>query len=213
MIQHHLHRVYAWIDCKHPRERAVLLVSLFVGTLLLFEGLWWGVEREQGKRARAELQSLTEQRAEMEAQLEVLESENPDGAVRQQIDLLGARIGALDEQLESQTLQILPPQRMPEVLRDLIASMRELEITAIRSELPQQLMSSSEDNLPVLYRHGVVIEMNGRYLALLDFVRELEALPWRLYWLGLEIEANDGQPGTFRLYVYTLSLDEEWIRV
>jgi MSHA biogenesis protein MshJ len=74
-------------------------------------------------------------------------------------------------------------------------------------------VNSANDNLPVLYRHGLVIDLQGEYLALLEYVRALENLPWRFYWLGLEVRAAGPGPREFRLHVYTVSLREEWIRV
>ena len=58
-----------------------------------------------------------------------------------------------------------------------------------------------------------MLDLEGEYLALLDCVRALEALPWRFYWLGIEVQAEGGRTSDFRLHVYPVSLREEWIRV
>ena len=206
----------SWFDGRPMRERAVLAGAAIVVTVLLLEGLWWGPQRERAGAAQADVTSLVEQKSTLSAelgQLEEREALDPDSAIRAQLDLLSGKITVLDQRLQAQTLQILAPEQMPAVLRDLIRTVEGLRITAVRSEAPQRLVNSAEDNLPVLYRHGLVIDLEGDYLGLLDCVRKLEGLPWRLYWLGMEVRADGVAPGEFRLHVYTVSLREEWIRV
>jgi MSHA biogenesis protein MshJ len=206
----------SWFDGRPMRERAVLAAAAIVVTVLLLEGFWWGPQRERAGAAQADVRSLVEQKSTLTAelgQLEEREALDPDSAIRAQLDLLSGKITVLDQRLHSQTLQILAPEQMPAVLRDLIRTVEGLRITAVRSESPQRLVNSAEDNLPVLYRHGLVIDLEGDYLGLLDCVRKLEDLPWRLYWLGMEVRADGMAPGEFRLHVYTVSLREEWIRV
>lgn len=206
----------SWYDGRPLRERAVLAGAALIVSALLFEGLWWGPQRERGAVAATDVKSLVEQESTLTAELEQLElreSADPDTAIREQLDLLAGKISILDDRLRGQTLQILAPEQMPAVLRDMIHNVDGLRITAVRSELPQRLVNSAEDNLPVLYRHGLVIDLEGDYLGLLDCVRKLEELPWRLYWLGMDVRADGPAPGAFRLHVYTVSLREEWIRV
>jgi MSHA biogenesis protein MshJ len=206
----------SWFDGRPMRERAVLAGAAIVVTVLLLEGLWWGPQRERAGAAQADVTLLVEQKSTLAAelgQLEEREALDPDSAIRAQLDLLSGKITVLDQRLQAQTLQILAPEQMPAVLRDLIRTVEGLRITAVRSESPQRLVNSAEDNLPVLYRHGLVIDLEGDYLGLLDCVRKLEDLPWRLYWLGMEVRADGMAPGEFRLHVYTVSLREEWIRV
>lgn len=206
----------AWYDGRPLRERAILAAAALVVTLSLFEGLWWGPQRDRADSAERTVRGLEEQKATLSAELDELEqreSQDPDAAIREQLDLLAAKIGDLDERLRGQTLQILAPEQMTAVLRDMIGSVDGMRITRIRSELPQRLVNSTEDNLPVLWQHGLVIDLEGDYLGLLDCMQKLEELPWRLYWLGLEVEAHGFEPGEFRLHVYTVSLREEWIRV
>jgi MSHA biogenesis protein MshJ len=206
----------SWFDGRPWRERSILAAAAVLATLLIFEGMWWGAERERAAQADAEVASLELQKAGIAVELERLEqreSLDPDAAIREQIDVVQHKLADLDAKLRGQTLQILAPEQMPSVLRDLIGNVQGLRITGIRSELPERLVNSANDNLPVLYRHGLVIDLQGEYLALLDYVRELEELPWRFYWLGMEVRANGVDPRQFRLHVYTVSLREEWIRV
>lgn len=206
----------SWFERRPARERLVLTITVAAVVAFLFDALWWTPAREQLQYARAEIESLKNEKSLLSNELVVLEQRealDPDAALRQQLDVVQQKIARLDEELRGQTLQILPPQQMPVVLRDLIDTTDGLRIVGIRSELPQRLVEGIEDNQPVLYRHGLVLDLKGKYLALLECVRALEALPWRFYWLGIEVHAEGGETSDFRLHIYTVSLREEWIRV
>ena len=212
----HITWLESWFDTRPRRERTFVAVAVIVGTLLMFEGTWWSPEREGAAQSQAEVASLELQKAGVLTELDQLEqreSLDPDAAILNQLEVLQQELADLDANLRGQTLQILAPEQMPSVLRDLIGTVRDLQITGIQSELPERLVNSANDDLPVLYRHGLVIDLQGEYLSLLDYVRALEELPWRFYWLGMEVRANGADPRRFRLHVYTVSLREEWIRV
>lgn len=206
----------SWFEQRPARERLVLAVSMLIAVLFLFETLWWAPKREQLQHARTEIESLEDQKSLLSSEvaaLEQRESLDPDSALRQQLDVVQQKIAGLDEELKGQTLQILTPEQMPGVLRDLIDATERLRIVGIRSEPPERLVESVDGNQTILYRHGLVVELKGEYLALLDCVRALEFLPWRFYWTGVEVDADGGEAADFRLHVYTVSLREEWIRV
>lgn len=205
-----------WFDSRPRRERIILSTASLAAVLLIFEGMWWSPQRERIAQAGSEVSALEVQKAGVVAELDQLEqreSLDPDAAISKQLDALQGDLEDLDRNLRGQTLQILAPEQVPAVLRDLIGNVQGLRVAGIRSELPERLVSSADDNLPVLYRHGLVIDLTGDYLALLDYVRRLEELRWRFYWLGLEVHANGREQRRFVLHVYTVSLREEWIRV
>lgn len=206
----------SWFERRPARERLILALTAVAVVVFLFEVLWWVPAREQLGYARDQITSLENEKSMLSNELLALEQRealDPDAALRQQLDVVQRKIASLDEELRGQTLQILPPQQMPVVLRDLIDTTDSLRIVGIRSEPPQRLVEGIEDNQTILYRHGLVLDLKGEYLALLDCVRALEALPWRFYWLGIEVHAEGNRTSDFRLHVYTVSLREEWIRV
>lgn len=212
----YLRLAIAWYDGRTLRERVILIIAALSVTALVFEGLWWGPQRRRAGAAQEAVTSLEAQQESLQTELTALEkkeAEDPDTAIREQLDVLTKKIGDLDEHLRGQTLQVLAPEQMPAMLRDMIGTVDGLQITGMHSEPPQQLVNDPDSNLPVLYRHGLVIDLKGNYFGLLKCMRKLEGLPWRLYWSGLDIRAHDFEPGEFRLHVYAVSLREEWIRV
>lgn len=205
-----------WFDARSLRERCVLLAAVVLALLLSFESLIWAPARQRLAASAAQLASIQEQRRVLEAELGQLEQQealDPDAAVNRQIESLTRQVGTLDERLGGQALHLIAPERARELLQALISNTERLRIVSIQTEAPQPLGDPGQHDLPVLYRHGLVVDLQGDYLSLLDYVRALEQLPWRLYWLGLEVRADAPGPAEFRLYLYSVSLQKEWIRV
>ncbi len=65
--------------------------------------------------------------------------------------------------------------------------------------------------IPVLYRHRVALSFEGDYAAALDYVRAVEALPYRLRLQRLDIDATRWPVLSIELEVETLGLAEGWI--
>jgi MSHA biogenesis protein MshJ len=64
-----------------------------------------------------------------------------------------------------------------------------------------------------LYRHTLVLRLQGSYLDCLAYLESIEGLPWHLYWTRLELDAGEYPRNDIVLEVQTLSLEEGWIGV
>lgn len=64
-----------------------------------------------------------------------------------------------------------------------------------------------------IYRHGVEIVVQGGYLDILDYLAQLEAMPWQLFWGKAKLDSNEYPKTTLRLTLYTLSLDKKWLNI
>ena len=65
----------------------------------------------------------------------------------------------------------------------------------------------------LLYRHGVELTVRGSYLDMVDYMHALETLPTQLFWGRAQLDA-DGYPNVrLTLTLYTLSLDQKWMKL
>ena len=64
-----------------------------------------------------------------------------------------------------------------------------------------------------MFRHGVQIVIRGSFLNVLDYLHAVEKLPWQMYWGGFVMDATEAGPPTYRLSIYTLSLDKSWMKL
>lgn len=65
----------------------------------------------------------------------------------------------------------------------------------------------------LLYRHGVEIVLQGSYLDMINTMQALEALPVQLFWGGARLDAQQYPEVRLTLTLYTLSLDEQWMKL
>jgi MSHA biogenesis protein MshJ len=83
-----------------------------------------------------------------------------------------------------------------------------------KDEDQRKAQGSSEKTVAdSIYRHGVEIVLQGAYLDLLDYVAQLETMPWQLYWGSAKLDATDFSKVTLTLTLYTLSLDKQWLNI
>jgi MSHA biogenesis protein MshJ len=205
-----------WFEARNVRERIVLAAAACAVILLAIEALAWAPARQRLRDAEAQVASVEAQKNVLQGELDALDEQealDPDAAVRRQLDTFDRQVGTLDQKLQGQALQLIAPEQARAVLQALIANVRGLHMVSLQTEPARPLVETEGLDLPVLYRHGLVIDLEGDYLALLEYLRALEQLPWRLYWYGLEVAADKPGARRFRLRLYTVSLRKEWIRV
>lgn len=230
-----IQRLHDWFDARQPRER--LLVSLTVGVLgvaFLFLLLIEPAEKRL-KADHGEIEALLPQVEQARVTLARLEKElatDPEAARRAQLAQLKAEAADLDGRLRADQAQVIPPARMPAVLRELLgrdARLRVLGVEALPPEVlrwtpapaaegtpvagEERATAPAVAGLPALYRHRVVLRFEGEFDAVLAYLKAVEALPYRLALADLAVEAETWPRLRIRLEVETLGLEEGWIGV
>jgi MSHA biogenesis protein MshJ len=208
-----LEPLLATVESMSLRER--LLV--FVTGLMLAGSAWYlGLMQpldQQATRNRTEIVSLRE-RIEMYNQnleVEVLQIAGTDTAQREKLARIQGRLDEINERMGGYVAELIDPAQMSLVLQGLLKKQSKLRLIRIRNVSPKTLSASADALTTTFYRHGLEIEFEGSYLACLEYLQEIEELPWRLYWQLLDIEVLEYPRNRIRLEVSTLSPDVEWI--
>jgi MSHA biogenesis protein MshJ len=211
------------------RERALLLGAAIVcvlgaGDLLL-------LEPALKDRAR-----LLRQIAVQNAARQALDASagttarDPDATPRQQLETLRTQLRATEREFESMQNGLVQPQHMGALLQSLLAEQHGLRLLALRS-LPVTALDSAASagktnaekaaagkpaatdargGEPWLYRHAVEVRVQGSYADMLAYLRAIEALPRRVRWGDVEIDARGHPANTMTVTLYTVSLDKTW---
>lgn len=74
----------------------------------------------------------------------------------------------------------------------------------------KSMAPSAEDHI---YRHGVEITVQGSYLDMLNYMAELEAMPWQIFWSKAKLSVDEYPKTTLTLTLFTLSLDKKWMNL
>lgn len=166
---------------------------------------------------------------------------DPELPRREALERLRAEAAALDATFVEDGRQAISPARMPGLLRELLGRDARLRVAAVQVLPPEilrwaaapvapaaagstaaapaaaaasvMLEEPAAPALPILYRHRVELRFEGSYAATLDYVRTLEALPYRLRLHRLDIDATRWPLLKVTVKVETLGLEEGWIGV
>ena len=164
-----------------------------------------------------------------------------DPALRAQLAQLDKDNVSADASLRASQQYLVPPETMGALLQDLLRRDQRLELVSMRTLLVSPILDTSMDDAsapaaeptapvarPILataeqsapaavettmFRHGVRIVVRGNFLSVLDYLREIEKLPWQMYWGAFAMDASEAGPPIYSLSIYTLSLDKSWLKL
>ncbi|MDH4189345.1 MAG: hypothetical protein OEW21_03955 [Betaproteobacteria bacterium] len=209
-----------------PRERRMLafVVALAVAAALGYLTVLAPIA-ESGRSAARELLSTQDEMRIAGERLQAIAAahlRDPDAVLRQRLENSRARLAEIEKQVDQWRRQLISPDRMAGVLREILARNRGLELVEARSITPLPLTPAappqvSGNQMPEaaprapIYRHGLEVRVRGRYLDLLRYLGELERMPDRMFWREVEISAERYPQAVMRLTVYTLSLDKNYL--
>ncbi len=210
-------------EALNQRERWMVVCALFVVVYAVINMLLLSpvlarqkILTDELATDQAQIQTLNHQISAL-AQSPVID---PDAQNKQRIAELLSRLAQLESQLTGLQTSLINPDKMPDLLHNLLKKNGKLKLIELQT-LPVKglLESDSEDkhqnsnqDLPV-FKHGVEITIEGRYLDLLEYVTELEKMPWHVLWSKAALNAEHYPDSQLKLTVYTLSLDKTWLSI
>lgn len=207
----------AKVDAMNRRERVlVLLAMLALVTMIMNTVLLDSVSH----RTKSLTDRLTGDRAQLVAMkqqiqtLEHLPPQDPDAVDRARLAELDARLLHANGALDVMQRELVSPDRMTGLLEDILKQNSQLKLLSLKT-LPETSVATAAgatDALPI-YRHGVELKVQGRYLDLLGYLRALEHLSWHMLWGNMSLAADAYPQSTLTMTIYTMSLDRAWLTI
>ncbi|MBU1395814.1 MAG: hypothetical protein KKE84_06685 [Gammaproteobacteria bacterium] len=218
MASEKLREIATRIGMMSLRERVFIFAASVVVILALVQTLLIDAGQHRKQQASDRVQVADEALAQIGQQRQQLEREtgrNPDRAARATLAGQEARLAALNAELDKLQRSLIPPERMNQVLKNVVQAQSGIQIVGFKTLNPQPVTmpDAAEGTPPGFYRHGFEVKVSGRYSELVTYLERLEALPWRLNWVGATLDADTRPILTLTLTVHTLSLEETWLRV
>jgi MSHA biogenesis protein MshJ len=217
----------AKLDAMSMRERMLMGAATAVAI-----GMTWmiAIFDPIAAKQRSMLSEISSIRDAMNSTLETMESAaatDPLGLALRKENDLKSRLADINAELNSQSAGLIPPERMVQVIHDVLSKQRGVKLISLHNKpvtsLVQPLNTSSRtaqaEGAPEAslgagpYMHPVELIIEGRYLDVMNYLRELEQLPWHFYWKQLELESKEYPLNRVRIELGTLSMDKEWIGV
>lgn len=121
---------------------------------------------------------------------------------------------ALEPALQQSALQKTPPPATPAGALTAAPTSAPAAVPLPVAQPGPGSVAGAEVKAPeLLYRHGVEIVVQGSYLEMINYMQALEALPVQLFWGGARLDAQQYPEARLTLTLYTLSLDEKWMKL
>ena len=218
-------RVESAIQKRPLRERGIILATALVVMVFLIDTLLLYPDREEKKQLlnrinslQGELTTLKQQESDLLASI----SRDPDALLKERIARLTLEVQRSRDSLETEFSQFISPEQMNSALRSLVSVTEGVSLFSLRS-LPtetvfaptadEHLNQTDESALTTgIFRRGVELELTGSFHGLVRYLDMLDELPWIISWEKVQVY-GDYPETKFRLRLYTLTLDEGWLRV
>jgi MSHA biogenesis protein MshJ len=201
------------------RERALVALAILAVIIVAWDNMLMGPLQARESTLTQEMQAMQESMTALSGSIRG-DAADPTSEALKQEQAVQTALASVDEKLASAASGLIAPERMIEVINDVLSRQRGVRLVSLRNKPVETLLNGSDGSKPDSttldqgpYVHPIELTIEGSYLDVLAYLKELETLPWRIYWKALEMETLDHPTNRVRIELRTLSMDKAWIGV
>jgi len=224
------------IDAMTLRERVMIFAAIAAVFLTV---VWQGVINPQFNKQKLLSEGLKQDQEKMtltQAQMQEkvkLQTVDPDGFNREKLKKLQDQSAQMQRALQDMQKGLVAPERMSQLLEIILkrngklrlVSLKTLPVASLNDMVADATDAAKTAAAPVpaksetpgitgaIYKHGVEITLQGSYLDMTNYMKELEAMPWQIFWGKAKLDATEYTKTTLTLTLFTLSLDKKWLNI
>jgi MSHA biogenesis protein MshJ len=208
------------------RERVLVLVAVVVGTALVFEAVALQPKEARKKVLERQIVEARQKLKVAEALMQVKEGVGDSQAVKRSYrDALRVRLAEINKDMVGLQQGMVPAERMPRLLEDMLARTRGLQLISLRALPPkrfeprvgapvsQAAKTAPKDPERTIFQHSFELTLQGSYSDLHDYLAQLEKLPWQMFWSRISVQTEQHPRLRVTIMVQTLSLTKAWLVV
>lgn len=208
-----LHR---WWQRRSRRERWAAGLAVIVTLVVVLDSLFFAAQRQQARALDAELVAGKKELAQLQ-QLVAQHAQAGDARMQARIEALTQRRARAEDVIRSAQTDLVAPHQMPAQLARILDRHPRVRVVAANSVAPLPVLAGEVAGksaaIAGLFQHGMEVQVEARYLDLLDWLDALEQSPHRMYWRELELKIGpQGVPLT-RIAFFTLSREAAWLKL
>ena len=214
----------AKLDAMSVRERVLVAGAVAVAIVMIWTIAIFDPISAKQRSLASEIDSIQSALNATSESLEAAAAIDPVGLALIRERELKERLDSINVELNLQSAGLIPPERMVEVIHDVLSKQRGVKLISLHNKpvtgLAQSSKESTNDATATAaslgsgpYMHPIELVIEGRYLDVMSYLRELETLPWHFYWKKLDLNSTDYPLNRVRIELGTLSMDKDWIGV
>jgi MSHA biogenesis protein MshJ len=219
----------AKFDQMSIRERVLIAAATVVAVVMIWMIAISDPLSAKQRSLQAEMTSIQDSMSSTIETFEAAAASDPVAKALIREKQLKQRLDEINSQLNSQSAGLIPPERMVQVIHDVLSKQHGVKLISLHnkpvaslvapanaSQVSSPTQASDEASTAIdsgPYMHPVELVIEGRYLDVMNYLRELESLSWHFYWKQLSLESTEYPLNRVRIELGTLSLEKEWIGV
>lgn len=213
------------IDARTLRERGLIFAMLAVVLLSLVNLTLINPLMAKQKQLSGKMTQEQTQIAAVQAALEAMmhaRSMDPDASNRERSQQLKQQLADMDKSLAGMQNGLVQHEKMAALLEDILQRNGQLQLLSLKTLPAAPIVDTGTDTTAqaadnkqqaLVYKHGVELTVQGNYNGLLNYLSELEKLPWQMFWSKVKLDAHEFPKVKLSLTLYTLSLDKAWLSI
>lgn|GEM_PF-1724062 len=225
----------ATFEARSLRERVLITLTVLAVTWGLWIASVGGYVIDTKEEVITDISRLSQMLQAEDAErrrLQLLDTGPAKIRLEERRDQLERMVAAQHGQLEGLLDAFIPPEEVPQLLRDMLRSHSGLQLKQLASHESEPLIwrgpselqtrqasvadetlaEADEDSLQI-YRHPITIELSGRYGDVYDYLTALESTGWRFSWRALNYEVASYPQARVVIEIETLSRERDWLGV
>ena len=230
------------IDTLSLRERGIMLLVISAAIIFLFNNLLidpqYAKQKILSDKIKQEQAQIAATRMEITQRVANM-SADPDAEIKKRIASAEQQLVQIDNTLQELQKNLVRPEKMTALLESILKRNHKLQLLSLKNmpvinvidELEGATSMTSKAvaainptagtiaNLPdqnlhgAIYKHEVEIVLQGSYLDMLNYMRELESLPEQVYWNQGKFNVIEYPKASLTLHLFTLSLEKKWLNL
>lgn len=229
-----------WMDVFDSRsmsEKTLISVISVVVVVWIYSTFFLSPVSAEVDNLRRQLSTAETQLLAMEQreQLAITSSaEDPNQAVRLRIERAIENQAALQGEIQRLAGNLVTPQSMTRLLTSMLENQSGLNLVKVENREPLPMRSNEEPGVQAeqpgqqtqsagtviananeqqVYKHSLVIELEGDYLSLIGYLRRIESFPERFFWDSISFVQVNWPMGRITLELHTLSTERGFVGV
>ncbi len=212
-----------YLNALSLRERILALIVLIAVIYIVFNGVIFQKLEQHYAQLQNQQQQLLAQQQQFSTVLventaKLAAANHSEAEIKNIIHQTQLQIKATEQSLKSVFNKLVPPQKITELLRNLLLQTSGLKLVSLSNEPVNAISFNDNENNDdrttsesVLYEHATIIKLTGNYQQLYQYLLSLEQSDWGLFWDKLQYKVTEYPQADITLRVYTISTDKHWI--
>jgi MSHA biogenesis protein MshJ len=228
------------IDALTLRERIIIFAMVAILLIAIVNVLFLDplFTRQKQLSEQLKTEQLLVNQIQTEIRQAVMVQKDPDAANRERLKTLTQELSQMQTVLLDMQKGLVSPDKMTLLLEDILKRNGKLRLLSLKTLSSSNLLEpvapeikagaeknvvltaattkNVSENAPLagaVYKHGVEIVVQGGYLDMVNYMAQLEAMPWQLFWGKAKLNVDDYPKATLTLTLFTLSLDKKWLNL